>query len=76
MYVEGLFFSAAIFFPVVTVGAEDYFLVCVLQGDVVSVVAVAGEFEKFRDPVAFVVVLQACPQVIGQLRGYDVACDG
>jgi len=70
-----LLLSVRVYLPFFAVGAEDYFAVCVLQGDVVAVQVISGEFEQFSDPVSAVVAFQAHQQAHGQLRGGDVAGD-
>jgi len=64
---KGLFFCGGIDFPVVAVGAQGCLCVCVLEGDIVSVLAVSAEFEQVGDPGVAVVFFQAGEQVDGQL---------
>jgi hypothetical protein len=60
-----LFFYGGIEFPAVAVGAQGHFCVCVLEGDVVTALAIPVEFEEVGDPVGTELFLEAAQQIEG-----------
>jgi len=62
---KSLFFYGGIELPAFTGGAQGHFGICVLDGDVVAVLAIPVEFEEVGDPV----VAEPFPEVREQVEG-------
>src|SRR5581483_6270071 len=71
-----LFLTAGEYFPPFTDAAQRDLYICILDGDVVAVLAVSGELEEVGDPIVTIVRPETDQEVHGQLGGQDVACDG